>query len=73
MTTIRELTDPIYAGLLVSFLQDNEIDAFLADEDSSAWVGARLLVPLRLQVEDDQVARAEQLLTEFDAAPPAEG
>lgn len=69
MTTIRELTDSAYAGLLVSFLRDNAIDATLADENASAWTAARLLVPIRLQVPDDQADQAQRLLSDFDAAP----
>lgn len=36
MTTIREFTDSVHAGLVLSYLQDNEIDVFLADENSAA-------------------------------------
>ena len=69
MTTIRELLDPVHAGLIVSFLKDNHIDAVLADENSSAWIEARLLIPIRLQVPADQVDQANALLKEFDEAP----
>lgn len=73
MTTIRGLINAVEAGLLVSFLKDNQIEAILADENASAWVGARLLVPIRLQVADDQAEQALALLEEFDAAPPLAG
>lgn len=72
MTTLGEFTDPVYAGLILSFLQDHQIDAVLADENASTWSEARLLVPLRLQVPDDQYQRAVDLFNEFEAAPLSE-
>lgn len=69
MTTVRELIDPVQAGLLQAFLEDHEIEAILSDEGASAWTGARLLVPVRLQVPDDQAEQASALLKEFDAEP----
>lgn len=68
MTTIREYTDSVHAALVLSFLKDNEIDAVLADENSSLWIEARFLVPIRLLVADDQVEQANQLLNDFDQA-----
>ncbi len=73
MITIREFTDPVYAGLILSFLRDSEVDAVLADENSSAWIESRLLIPIRLQVPRDQEERANHLLAEFDSAPVVEG
>lgn len=72
MITIREFTDSVQAGIVLSFLKDNDIEATLADENASAWVGARLLVPVRLQVPDEQEADAIELLAAFDEAPSAE-
>jgi hypothetical protein len=69
MTTIREFTNSAEAGLLVSFLRENDIEADLADENASAWSVARLLVPIRLQVPDADVEKAEALLKEFANAP----
>ena len=69
MTTIREFADSVHAGLIISFLKDNDIDAVLFDENSSAWAPAKLMVPIRLQVADHQVEQANKLLDEFDAAP----
>lgn len=71
MTTIREFTDPIHAGMVLSYLQDNEIEASLADENASAWIAARNLVPIRLQVQDSNVEKAIELLKAFDEAPLA--
>jgi hypothetical protein len=64
VTTIREYTDAVQAGLARSFLEDNQIEAVLADENTSAWIGARLLIPIRLQVPED---RAEEALRLLDA------
>jgi len=66
MTTIREFADPILAGIVQSFLQDRGIDALLLDEGSSAWTGARFLVPVRLAVPSEQVGAAEALLDQFE-------
>ena len=69
MVTIREFANQIEAGLIQSFLSDNEIDSILADENARAWVGAPNLVPIRLQVPEEQAEQAEALLAQFDAAP----
>ena len=62
MITIREYTDAVQAGLARSYLEENGIDVFLTDENASAWIGARLLVPIRLQVPEEQEGEARQLL-----------
>lgn len=69
MITIREFTNQIEAALIQSLLKDNEIDSILADENARAWVGAPNLVPIRLQVPEEQVEQAKALLTEIDNAP----
>ena len=69
MKTIREFSNQIEAGLVQSFLSDNEIDSILADENARAWVGATNLIPLRLQVPEAQAAQAKALLAQFDNAP----
>jgi hypothetical protein len=66
MKTLREFTDPIRAGIVQSFLRDNEIDAVLLDEDASAWTAGRLLVPVRLAVPSDQEDAAQNLLKQFE-------
>jgi hypothetical protein len=63
--TLREFTDPIRAGIVQSFLRDNEVDAVLLDEASSAWTAGRLLVPGRLAVPSDQEDAAQNLLKQF--------
>ncbi len=69
MITIREFTDQAEAGLIQSFLNDNEIDSTLADENANSWISAKMLVPIRLQVPDEQAERAKDLLEQFDSAP----
>ena len=73
MITIREFTNQIEAGLVQSFLKDNEIDSILADENARAWVGAQNLVPIRLQVPDEQAEQATELLAQYDNAPTLGG
>ena len=69
MITIREFTDQVQARMIQSFLSDNEIHSILADENANSWSGAKMLVPIRLQVSDEQVERAKGLLEQFDNAP----
>ena len=68
MITIREFSDQVEAGLIQSFLSDNEIDSILADENANSWIGARILVPIRLQVPDEDAEKAKKLLKQFDNA-----
>jgi len=69
MITIREFTDQAQAGLVQSYLSDNEIESILADENANTWIGARMLVPIRLQVPDEEAEKAKGLLKQFDNAP----
>jgi len=69
MKTVSEFSNQIEAGLVQSFLSDNEIDSVLANENARAWVGAPNLVPIRLQVPEAQAAQAKALLAQFDNAP----
>ena len=69
MITIREFTDQAQAGLIQSFLSDNEIESILADENAHSNIGASMLVPIRLQVSEDEVEKAKVLLEQFDNAP----
>lgn len=71
MTTIREFTDPVQAGVVQSFLNDNEIAATLLDQGASAWTAGRFLVPVRLAVPADQVLAATQLLQQFEDNNPS--
>jgi len=38
MITIREFTDQVQAGMIQSYLSDNEIDSMLADENANSWM-----------------------------------
>ncbi|MEO6847738.1 MAG: DUF2007 domain-containing protein [Chthoniobacterales bacterium] len=67
MITIRTFTDSIEAGVVASFLKDNEIEAVLLDENSGGLGGFN--VPVRLQVDEDKAEEANKLLHEFDDAP----
>jgi hypothetical protein len=69
MITIREFTDQVQAGMIQSFLSDNEIHSILADENANSWSGVKMLIPIRLQVPDKQVQRAKELLKRYDNAP----
>ncbi|MEI7865800.1 MAG: DUF2007 domain-containing protein [Chthoniobacterales bacterium] len=66
MKTLREFTDSIRTGIVQSFLRDNEVDAVLLDEASSAWTAGRLLVLVRLAVPSDQEDAAQDLLKQFE-------
>jgi hypothetical protein len=68
MITIREFTDQVQAGMIQSFLSDNEIHSILADENANSWSGAKMLVPIRLQVPEEQAEKAKVLLEQFDNA-----
>jgi hypothetical protein len=68
MITIREFSDQVEAGLIQSFLSDNEIDSILADENANSWIGVRILVPIRLQVSEEDVEKAKRFLKQFDNA-----
>ena len=69
MRTIRTFIDPVQAAVVVSFLKDNNIEAVLLDENSSSYTSARLLVPIRLQVPNQQAGYANSLLENFDVPP----
>ena len=69
MITIKEFTNQIEAGMLQSFLKDNDIESVLADEHSAAWGRAPLLIPIRLQVSEDHVEKATSLIKQFEDSP----
>lgn len=65
MVTIKEFFSPVEAGLVQSLLSDHDIASVLADEHAAAWSRPSLLVPIRLQVADEDAERAVSLLREF--------
>ena len=66
MKTLHEFTDPVRAGIVQSFLKDNEIDAVLLDQGASAWTAGRILIPVRLAVPIKQEEVAQNLLNQFE-------
>lgn len=68
MVTVREFPNQIGAALAQTFLGANGVDAVLADENAHAWIAAAALVPIRLQVPEEQAETARELLAQFDAA-----
>ena len=66
MRTVRTFIDQAEAAVVLSFLKDNDIDAVLLDENASLYTLARLAVPIRLQVPDQQAGYANSLLENFD-------
>ena len=66
MKTLREFTDPVRAGIVQSFLKDNEFDAVLLDQGASAWTAGRVFIPVRLAVPSEQEEAAENLLNQFE-------
>jgi hypothetical protein len=69
MITVKEFISQAEAAMLLSFLQDSEIDAILIDEYSAAATGAPFLVPIRLQVPDEQAEAARSFIAEFESSP----
>ncbi len=62
MTTIRTFVNSAEAGLCLSFLQANGFDAVLLDEGSFQVNYASMVVPIRLQVPEEQAAEGLALL-----------
>jgi len=69
MTTIKEFTNHAEAALLQSFLRGNDIEAILVDEHAAAWCRAPLLVPIRVQVPDEQADDAFSLVQSIQNLP----
>ncbi len=68
MTTLREFTSPIEAGLMQSFLQSHDIEVVIVDQYTSAHTST--VAPLILQVPDDQAEEALALLESCDEQNP---
>ncbi len=65
MTTVTTCSNMAEAELIKSVLEEAEITAFVLDD---AFGGA-----IRVQVEDDDAAEAQQLLAGLQAAPQDDG
>ena len=62
MTTIRSYTSPPEASVCASFLRANGFDVVLLDEASFQMNYSAMVIPIRLQVPEEQVAEAVTLL-----------
>ena len=68
MTTIRTVSNQAEAAFLLSLLQGNGFEAALLDE--GAFHYSALMVPMRLQVADDQASEALRFLRTTPEFPP---
>ena len=70
MTTIRTFTNQLDAAFDMSLLEANGFEAVLFDDASfSGYSG--MVIPIRLQVPEDQAQRAIQYLQDFHSAKPS--
>ena len=70
MTTIRTFTNQLDAAFDMSLLEANGFEAVLLDDASfSGYSG--MVIPIRLQVPEDQAQRAIQYLQDFPSAKPS--
>ena len=72
MTTIRSFTNQAEASLCASFLQANGFEAVLLDEGAFQWNMASMAIPIRLQVPEEDAARALKLLRSVQDLPAGE-
>jgi hypothetical protein len=70
MVTIKRYLVPSQAGLDKSVLDAEGIPAFVADENSAALVYGTVLGGVRLQVQDEDVDRAREILSKLDESNP---
>ena len=73
MTTIATFTDAIRADFAAPYLQSRDVAAVLADRDTASYIGASNLVPIRLQVPDNEAEEAMTILKDLDMMASAEG
>lgn len=65
MRDIVHTQDPVKVSFIVALLKEAGIDTHVADENMSV-TGSFLALPQRIQVTDDDVARACEVLFEAD-------
>jgi hypothetical protein len=70
MITFRTFSDPVTAGIAQDVLREHGIPCHLADENASAYTGARFAVPVRLLVPEDRQEEAQKILDSTDLALP---
>ena len=63
MTTIRTCSELEQAEVIKSVLAGSGVTAFLPDENSALWSNA--IGGIRVQVADEDAARAEEILQAF--------
>jgi hypothetical protein len=64
MKELIRSTDPVRLSFLTALLADAGIDALLLDTHASIMQGSLDLLPQRLMVDDDDLARARRILVE---------
>jgi hypothetical protein len=69
MVTIRTCSQLEDAQLMQSFLGGSGIESFIPDENSATNLIGPAIGGVRLQVEDEVAARADELLREAFPAP----
>jgi hypothetical protein len=70
VVTLRTYPDLIEASLAKSALEVNGIPCSLADENANAYSAAKIAIPIRLLVADDQIEEANRILDAIDKKPP---
>ncbi len=68
MKTVLQTNDPVRLDFAEALLKDAQIASFRFDEQMSSTEGSLGILPRRLMVADDDLARAEAILREGLAA-----
>lgn len=68
MEELLRTNDPVLISFLESLLGEAGIHYFVADNNMSALEGSILMIPRRLLVDSDQIARARQLIIDAGLA-----
>jgi hypothetical protein len=73
MKPVLKTNDPVQLDFAEALLKDAEIACFRFDEQMSGTEGSLGILPRRLMVADEDLARAEEVLRDgFAAAAPEE-
>jgi hypothetical protein len=70
MVTIQTFSNPTQAQLAKTLLESSDVPAFLLDENSFALGYGSVLIGIRLQVEDQNVERAKEILKSQENSEP---
>jgi hypothetical protein len=68
MTTLRTCSELAEAELVKSVLEGSGVTAFLPDENSALW--SNVIGGYRVQVDDADADRANDILKQADQVPP---